>query len=134
MIQFLMKNLFTYLSIALCLGAFSFTYLKEAKDDQKMIHTVFFWLDENLSETEIAEFENALVELGTVPTIDQFSWGPPAPTENRDVVDSSYSYAISVHFSSLKAQKTYQDHPIHLKFLKQAPKWGKVIVYDNEVR
>ncbi len=129
-----MKKVFLFLSVAFFLGAFSFTYLKEVKEDQKMIHTVFFWLDENLSKEELTEFEEALVLLGTVPTIDQYYWGPPAATENRDVIDNSYSYAINVHFSSLKAQKTYQDHPIHKEFLKQAPKWKKVIVYDNEVR
>ena len=129
----MMKNLMTLIALAFCLGIFSFTCLKETEMEQPLIHTVFFWLDESLSESELLEFEQALRDLGTVPTIDKFHWGKPASTEKRDVVDNSYSYAINVHFKSNKAQKTYQDHPIHLEFLKQAPKWKKVIVYDNTI-
>ena len=128
-----MKNILILISLSFSLGIFSFTTLKDSVDEQALIHTVFFWLDNELSETEILEFEQALRDLGTVPTIDQYYWGKPAATENRDVVENSYSYAINVHFKSLKAQKAYQDHEIHLEFLKQAPKWTKVVVYDNEI-
>ena len=129
----IMKNVLTIVGLALCLGIFSFTVLNDPMKDQPLIHTVFFWLDEDLTTEEIAVFEQALRDLGTVPSIDQFYWGPPASTEKRDVVENSYSYAINVHFKSLEAQKTYQDHPIHKEFLKQASKWTKVIVFDNAI-
>ena len=128
-----MKNLITLLSLALCLGIFSFTTLKDTEDDQALIHTVFFWLDEDLSEAEVAEFEEGLVKLGTISTIDKYYWGKPAATENRGVLDNSYSYAINVHFNSIQAHDTYQTHAEHLEFLKLAPMWTKVVVYDNEI-
>ena len=128
-----MKNLVILVSLALCLAIFSFTTLKEDHEEQALIHTVFFWLDSELSQAEIAEFEEGLVKLGTISTIDQYYWGKPAATENRGVIDNSYSYAINVHFNSIQAHDTYQTHAKHLEFLKQAPKWTKVVVYDNEV-
>ena len=128
-----MKNIITLLSLALCLGIFSFTTLKESNEEQPLIHTVFFWLDEELSEADITEFEAELVKLGTISTIDQYYWGKPAATEDRGVIDNSYSYAINVRFKSIQAHDTYQTHPKHLEFLKQAPKWTKVVVYDNEI-
>ena len=127
-----MKNLITLISMALCLGTFSFTTLKHSNEDQPLIHTVYFWLDADLSEDDIAEFEDGLVKLGTISTIDKYYWGKPAATEDRGVIDNSYSYAINVHFNSIQAHDTYQTHPKHLEFLKQAPKWTKVVVYDNE--
>ena len=128
-----MKNIITFLSLALCLGIFSFTTLKESNEEQPLVHTVFFWLDKELSEADITEFEAELVNLGTISTIDQYYWGKPAATEARGVIDNSYSYAINVHFKSIQAHDTYQTHPKHLEFLKQAPKWTKVVVYDNEI-
>lgn len=126
-----MKNIITLSAVACCLGMLSFTYLKEVSMNQKFVHTVYFWLDSDLSDADRAEFEQALAKLGTVPTIEKFYWGPPAPTIKRDVIDDSYDYAINVHFESIEAHNTYQDHTIHLEFLKQAPKWTKVQVYDN---
>lgn len=129
-----MKNFVTLLTIAFCLGAFSFTYLKEPNMDKKFIHTVYFWLDQDLTPAEITEFTTALQTLGTIPTVDKFYWGPPAPTEKREVIDNTYDYAINVHFSSIQAHDTYQEHEIHLEFLKHADKWKSVKVFDNLIK
>lgn len=129
-----MKNFITLSVIACCLALLSFTYLKEINMNQPFIHTVYFWLDTDLTPSEIEEFEKALMTLGTIPTIKKYYWGPPAPTEKRPVIDDSYDYAINVHFESIEAHNIYQEHPLHLEFLKQAPKWTRVQVYDNLIR
>ena len=99
-----------------------------------MIHSVFFWLKEDLSEADEAAFVDGLKSLKKVSTIKNCHIGPPAPTEARGVVDNSYSYALIVHFENVEGQNAYQIDPIHLKFVEDhQDKWTKVIVYDNMV-
>jgi hypothetical protein len=48
------------------------------------------------------------------------------------VVDNSYQASELMFFDDTAGQKTYQDHPIHQKFIKDCGHlWEKVIVYDS---
>lgn len=97
-----------------------------------LAHTVYFWLKEGTSEEDKIAFEKGLAKLGTVPNIQSFYWGAPASTEKRDVVDSSFDYAINSLFTSLENQLIYQEHPIHLEFIENHSHiWETVKVYDN---
>lgn len=118
------------------LAAQSQTEIAKTMDTQPfLIHTVFFWNKEGTTEQEAKDFEAGLVKLGTCPQIQKFHWGPPAPTENRDVVDNTYDYAINVFFNSKEDQAEYQEEPIHLAFIEaHKDLWDKVIVYDNLVK
>lgn len=99
-----------------------------------LIHTVFFWLKEDISAEEKAQFEAGVKSLGTISHVKSFYMGPPAGTENRDVVDHSYSLALSCHFDDQAGQDAYQIDPIHLKFVDENKEaWAKVVVYDNLV-
>jgi len=107
------------------------------KKDMKpaLIHTVFFWSKEGTTAEQKAAFAKGLEKLGTCPQIHSYYWGPPAPTEAREVVDNSYDYAINVHFASVEDQNAYQSEPIHLEFIENHKDiWDKVIVYDNVVQ
>ena len=100
-----------------------------------MIHSVFFWLDEGLSDEEEADFLEGVKSLKAISHIKSTYIGPPAPTEERGVVDNSYSYALIVHFKDVEAQNAYQVDPIHKKFIdNHKDKWTKVVVYDNDVK
>jgi hypothetical protein len=58
--------------------------------------------------------------------------GVPASTEERDVVDHSYSVSYMAFFDSKEDQDIYQTHPIHLKFVEDnSHLWKKVVVYDS---
>lgn len=97
-----------------------------------LIHTVYFWLNDDVSDERKKEFEQALVDLSKVPSIDKFYWGPPAPAMTRDVIDASYDYAINVFFKSVEAEAEYQVDPLHLEFVEgQKAIFKKVIVYNN---
>jgi len=97
-----------------------------------LIHSVFFWLKEDLSETDRTAFLEGCRSLTKISTIKNCYIGPPAATAERGVVDNSYSYALIVHFNDLEGQNAYQIDPIHLKFVEDhKDKWTKVIVYDN---
>ena len=100
-----------------------------------MIHTVFFWLDKNLTGEEEADFLEGVKSLKAITTIKDCYIGPPSPTEARGVVDNSYNYALIVHFPNVEAQNAYQVDPIHLKFIEDhQTKWTKVVVYDSDVK
>lgn len=101
----------------------------------KLIHTVYFWLKEDLSEEQNNSFEQSLIALGKVPSILSYHYGPPAATTERGVIDNSYSWALNVHFNSIEDEAAYQVDPIHLKFVEENKDlWYKVVVYDNVVK
>lgn len=97
------------------------------------IHTVFFWLKEDLSEEQKLAFVNGVKTLGQIKTVQAFYSGPPAGTP-REVVDNSYAYAINVHFKSKEDHDYYQIAPIHEAFIDNCKDfWIRVQVYDNLV-
>lgn len=99
---------------------------------QKQIrHQVFFWLKNPESGDDKQELIKGLTTLGAVPVVKQLRIGVPATTEKRDVVDNSWQVSEMMLFDSLADQKLYQDHPLHLSFVKQySHLWQRVVVYD----
>ena len=99
-----------------------------------LIHNVFFWLKDDISEADKAAFIEGVKLLGGINTVRKMYIGPPAATEDRDVIDNSYGIALLVHFDDIEGQNAYQVDPIHLKFIEDhKDKWTKVVVYDNNV-
>lgn len=97
-----------------------------------LVHHVFFWLKEPGNKEHRKQFEKALNELMKVKTIKISHIGVPASTENRDVVDHSYTYSLLVMFNSKEEQDLYQIDPIHQKFVNENSNlWNKVVVYDS---
>ncbi|RCW38407.1 Dabb family protein [Marinilabilia salmonicolor] len=97
-----------------------------------LIHHVYFWL-KNPEDMEVRkQFERALKKLVTIDEIKSYHIGVPASTEERDVVDHSYTYSLMVIFDNKKNQDIYQKHPIHLKFVENNEQlWTRVKVYDS---
>lgn len=95
------------------------------------VHTVLFWLknpdtieDRIAFETSVKKFiKNSLyVQASHV--------GIPAGT-NRPVVDSSYTYALTVTFNSTEDHDKYQVEPAHKLFIEESKAlWEKVLIYD----
>ena len=93
--------------------------LEKPKDETAFIHTVFFWMkDEVTAEQNTTFAKKGLVELSKVSSIYKSYIGPPAGTPERGVVDNTYSHALIVHFKSAADQDKYQVDPIHLKFIE----------------
>ncbi len=104
----------------------------EVKLEGALIHHVYFWLKEANNEAHKKQLIEALNELIKVKTIKISHIGLPAGTENRDVVDHSYSVSYMVMFDSQADQNSYQVDPIHLKFVEENQHlWKKVVVYDS---
>ncbi len=99
-----------------------------------MIHTVYFWLADDITNERKMKFEKGLEDLSQVPSISKFYWGAPALTADRDVIDNSYDYAINVFFKSVEDEAAYQIDPIHLKFIEDHKEiFKEVKVYDNTI-
>ncbi|HEX2608908.1 MAG TPA: Dabb family protein [Flavisolibacter sp.] len=98
---------------------------------KSIVHHVFFWLKNPDSKEDQARLLAGLKTLAGIETVKEIHIGIPASTEKRDVVDGSYSASELLFFDDLAGQKTYQDHPIHKKFIEDCSSlWEKVIVYD----
>jgi hypothetical protein len=96
-----------------------------------MIHHVFFWLNNPGSKADRDQLIAGLNTLRAIEVVQQLHIGVPASTEKRDVVDNSYDVSELMFFASIEDQKRYQDHPLHLQFVKDcAHLWRKVVVYD----
>ena len=97
----------------------------------KLVHHVFFWLKNPASKEDLAKLLKGLATLAQIESVRGAHFGVPASTEKRDVVDNSYSASEILFFDDTAGQKTYQDHPIHKKFVEDCSHlWERVVVYD----
>lgn len=95
-------------------------------------HHVFFWLKNPDSKQDLKKLLDGLKTLSKIETVRELHIGVPASTEKREVVDNSFSASELIFFDDVEGQNTYQQHPIHLKFVENcSPLWQKVIVYDS---
>jgi len=95
-------------------------------------HHVFFWLRSDISQSALQEFEKGLESLTKINLVHSSFIGKPANT-SRPVVDSTYSYCLSLIFTDFDQHNLYQVDPIHLEFVsRNSMKWEKVLIYDVE--
>lgn len=95
------------------------------------IHTVFFWLKACGDDDRLA-FEKGLARLIKIESISQAWWGPPAGVD-RDVVDGTYSYSLTVVFDSRADHDHYQEVAEHQVFVDNHHHiWDRVQVYDTQ--
>lgn len=121
----------TFLATASALTLGLTTSFAMEKENSPLVHHVFFWLKNPNSKEDLTKLLEGLKTLKKIETIKMLHIGVPASTEKRDVVDNSYSASELMFFDDLAGQKTYQDHPIHQKFIADCSHlWDKVIVYD----
>ena len=62
----------------------------------EFIHTVFFWLKEDVSAEERATFMEGLESLRAIESVKR-SWIGPAAQTPREVVDNTYDMALILH-------------------------------------
>ena len=96
-----------------------------------IIHHVFFWLKNPTSIADRDQLVAGVKTLAKIEVVRELRVGVLAPTEKRDVVDNTWAVSELMFFSDLAGQASYQNHPIHLEFIKNCSHlWEKVIVYD----
>jgi hypothetical protein len=96
-----------------------------------IVHHVFFWLKNPASTDDRDQLVAGLKTLAGIPLIKELYVGVLANTEKRDVVDSSWQVSELMFFADLPSQASYQQHSLHLDFVKNySHLWEKVVVYD----
>ncbi|MDY6946319.1 MAG: Dabb family protein [Pseudomonadota bacterium] len=96
-----------------------------------VVHHVFFWLKNPKSKPDLDRLLAGLRTLGGIETVKAIHIGVPADTEQRGVVDASYSASEILCFDDVAGQNAYQVHPIHQQFVKDCEHlWQRVVVYD----
>jgi hypothetical protein len=104
----------------------------KAAAKKPLLHHVFFWLNNPASEEDKQQLIKGLKALKGIPSIKEIHIGTLASTEKREVVDTSWDVSELMFFDDEAGQKVYQDHPIHVDFVKNyAHLWKKVLVYDS---
>lgn len=106
----------------------------EVAEVKGIVHYVLFWLREELTPKEVEDFKGFFEELKRIPGIKSLSYGKPAASNPRPVVDNTFSYNLLVTFDNLKDLGVYENHPIHLEAIKNySHNWTKVVVHDSEL-
>ena len=94
------------------------------------VHSVYFWLNDDLSAERKAKFIEGIRSLTTIDCVREGFIGVPAAT-NREIIDASYSYALVLSFADAAAQDAYQVHPTHDAFRENCGgSWRKIVIYD----
>jgi hypothetical protein len=97
-----------------------------------IVHHVFFWLKNPTSTEDRDQLVAGLKTLAGIPLIKELYVGVLANTEKRDVVDASWQVSELMFFNDLQSQASYQQHALHLDFVKNCSHlWEKVVVYDT---
>lgn len=96
-----------------------------------LVHTVYFWLKSELSDSERAAFLQDLKGLSRIDSVVQLHAGSPSDTEARPVVDHSYDFGLAVIFRDVAGHDHYSAHQIHQDFLARwKASFSEVRVYD----
>jgi hypothetical protein len=93
-------------------------------------HSVYFWLREDLSSSQVTAFLDGIESLRRIDSVQKGFIGTPAATD-RAVIERSYSHALVLLFPDAEAHDAYQVHPVHDAFRQRcAGFWSKIVIYD----
>ncbi|MFC6098220.1 Dabb family protein [Flavobacterium qiangtangense] len=103
------------------------------KKEQKFFnHYLLFWLKDELTQKQVADFVNFFKELSKLPYLKSIHYGTPANSSPRAVLDNSFSYNVVMTFDSLEDLEAYGKLPEHLAIVKKySVFWKKMQVHDS---
>lgn len=98
-----------------------------------LIHTVLFWLKDDLEDAQRVAFLKGLESLKGIQATEAVYIGTPAKTTPRPVMDFSYDYCLTVLLPDMTAHDDYQEDALHTAFLEQFNTyWKAVKIYDAD--
>lgn len=99
--------------------------------DPSYVHIVYFWFHNPESLEDQALFETSLKKFLSSSKYAKTNFIGKPPIATRDVVDDSFTYNLTLSFTSAEAQEAYQKEPAHKVFIAESQHlWKKVVVYD----
>jgi len=95
-------------------------------------HAVHFWLNDDFTDQQRAEFQIGLQSLAQCESAETVRVGVPAQTQ-RDIVDNSFDYQLLVVFKDKESHDVYQDSdPVHKAFVEKfLGSWKKIMIFDS---
>ena len=104
--------------------------MSEPKDKSVFVHSVYFWLKEDVTADQRSEFLKVLRDLERIKSVEALELGVPAGTP-RDVVDNTYDVALLVYFKDNEGHDLYQADKIHKDAIEVFEDWiGDIQIYD----
>jgi hypothetical protein len=98
-----------------------------------LVHTVLFWLKDDLDADQRNNFRTGLDRLIEIESAEAVYVGSPAATAERPVVDTSYDFCLTVIAKDVAAHDAYQVDPRHTEFINTFKShWQKVLIYDAD--
>ena len=95
------------------------------------IHSVYFWLRDDLTVEQRARFEEGVRSLAAIDSVERGYIGVPAPTD-RPVIERGYSRSLVFIFGDQRAHDAYQVHPVHDRFRAEcAGYWSGIRIFDT---
>jgi|APHig2749369809_1036254.scaffolds.fasta_scaffold17319_2 hypothetical protein len=112
--------------------AFGQSKKQKHQDKPVYFHYLVFWLKPDLSQQEVADFQNFFEGLKQLPYQKNLRYGTPAASTPRSVLDQTYTYNASMEFDSLEDLEKYGQLPEHLALVaKYKPYFVKMLVHDT---
>lgn len=122
-----------FLLTAALAGAASAINAKPFIEDKQIVHHVFFWLKNPNSTEDRDKLVEDVKILSKVESVKEMHVGIVANTEKRNIVDASWAVSALMFFNTLEDQAAYQNHPVHLDFIKNySALLSRVVVYDMQ--
>lgn len=95
------------------------------------IHSVYFWLRDDLTRAQMEQFDAGLRSLTSIEHVRHGYIGVPAET-NRPVIERGYSRALVLVLDDVAAHDAYQSHPVHDRFRSECgPLFRSIRIYDS---
>ncbi len=96
-------------------------------------HSVYFWLNDELTPSDHEKFEQGLRALFSIGTVQSGSFGKAADTPARPVTNNDFHYSLHLQFASVEDHNSYQVDPDHDVFVDSFGPWFKEVrVFDTE--
>ena len=92
-----MKNLIIAICVSLLSATTAIHFYDRPKDESLFVHSVYFWLKDDVTAEQHNEFIELLRGLEQIKSVEALEVGQPAGTP-RNVVDNSYDVALLVYF------------------------------------
>lgn len=96
-----------------------------------MTHLVVCWLNDDAITKDLAMVLSETEKLSLIPGVTDFEVGTAIKSE-REIVDDSFTFAISMKFKNVEEMQTYLASPEHVSYVNSIlkPRLKKVVVYD----
>ena len=125
-----MRNILIAAIATAMIGAVAHTAENSQSDETLFVHSVYFWLKDDVTPESRDTFMTVLRGLEQIQSVQALELGVPANTP-REVVDNSYDVALLVYFDDVIGHDEYQADQIHKDAIDVFEDWiADIKIFD----